>query len=363
MDKSELERRLSLTVEREFFPFALKPIICEPPILLTQDGAPRGADIRDCLSLKETSILNLYNYSVADDIFRFEHVENNIISKCEGICQGRKANLKFVEGPFIEDGINYLGKIEVDGKRGGKAIIRLIGERSYDPADSTSCVVTNEQFRFLIGIQIAQIMAAKNGGDRDLILNIHHVAKPYHKIHNRYLLQKYLTFQTVSALYDGVTFETYGQFLLKNLADGQPDLDPNKDIYQINYLEMVAKKEAGEMNGDDILPAQNYLKELLAKNEDKMRTDYNEQTMAILKTLSERFEFSAYIGANYLEKYLTKTMLDKIHSYKGIGMKAIRDRISRLEHSYDQQFRLALKRRGLRSDQITGERNGNCVLF
>mmetsp|Transcript_8687 Transcript_8687/g.8694 ORF Transcript_8687/g.8694 Transcript_8687/m.8694 type:complete len:118 (+) Transcript_8687:429-782(+) len=117
------------------------------------------------------------------------------------------------------------------------------------------------------------------------------------------------------------------------------------------------------MRGEDVLPAQNYLKELLNRYEDQLRLEQSEQTMSLLKTIAERFEFSAYLGVNYLEKYLNKEMLDRINSFQGIGMKSIRDRISRLEQSYDQQFKLALKRRGLRQSAAEANQKSDCSIF
>ncbi|CAG9315914.1 unnamed protein product [Blepharisma stoltei] len=363
MDKKELERRLSLSLEPDFFSHSLRPVFCDPPILYDREGKLRGADIREILSFKDSTITNLCSYSATDEEFRLEHVENNVIIKCEGPADGQKFKVKFIEQPFIEDGINYLGKIEFQGKKGRKVMIRVPGERTYDPASPENPIVTADQFRFLISILIAQVIAAMNGADQDLILKIMQTSKHCHKLHNRYLLQKYLTSQVVSAFYEGETQESYGEFLLKSLADGQPNLDPTRDFYQINYLELEAKKVGGHMRGEDVLPAQNYLKELLKRYEDQLRLEQSEPTIALLITISGRFEFSAYLGVNHLEIYLNKEMLARINSFQGIGMKSIRDRISKLEQSYDIQFKLALKRRGIRQRAVEENQKSDCSIF
>lgn len=140
---------------------------CDPPILKDESGKRTGCAIVDVLTFSLDEVVNLYEYK--DDNFKFYYTEND--SSCDSgsptlavvesdVDSPPKVSIKFDNKPFVEWGINYLGKIVVEHPGRGPLFIRMIGEWTYDPAGVTTSAHASERiggdcFSMQLGVTVA----------------------------------------------------------------------------------------------------------------------------------------------------------------------------------------------------------------
>lgn len=142
---------------------------CNPPKLKDETGNRNGCAISDVLSFKLDKVANLYEF--AHKIFTFFYTENDYSCdhgsptkstvECEVDTPLRDSPIvKFDNLPFVEYGINYLGKIIVQHKNKPELYIRMIGEWTYDPAGVTTSAHASERiggdcFSMQLGVTVA----------------------------------------------------------------------------------------------------------------------------------------------------------------------------------------------------------------
>ena len=142
---------------------------CDPPILKAETGNRTGCTISDVLTFELDSVVNLYEFK--NDVFKFFYCEND--DRCD---EGKptlsaveceidsplhpRTSVRFDNNPFVEWGINYLGKIIVTHPGNRQFCIRMIGEWTYDPAGVTTSAHASERiggdcFSMQLGVTVA----------------------------------------------------------------------------------------------------------------------------------------------------------------------------------------------------------------
>ena len=141
---------------------------CDPPILKDHTGKRNGCRIADVLTFELNEVANLYEFKGNE--FKFFYTEADAscdqgnptlaVVECEVENTLRAASVRFENIPFVEYGINYLGKIVVTHSGNREFIIRMIGEWSYDPAGVTTSAHASERiggdcFSMQLGVTVA----------------------------------------------------------------------------------------------------------------------------------------------------------------------------------------------------------------
>lgn len=234
----------------------------DTPILKNAHGERRGCEMTELLTLELDYVENLYSYDHESNLFHLIYKDKNIAGFATCAVNPRKARfeVRYVDLPFTEDGINFLGKIEVAHRRGPTYFIRIMGERSYDPSGASGAangeIIDSEFFSMYLGITVAEVRGCMLGGDREFVDSCQSVIRPINEqYYRKAMVHEWMGEQIKSAFFDKTQGVNLPQFLLRNVKSGLFKLEKGKHEHTMEYLESFLRRENGETK-EAVVPRQ-----------------------------------------------------------------------------------------------------------
>lgn len=263
------------------------PPAINPSHVQDEDGSATSYSFAQLFTFNLNHVDNLYTYHPKSHEFLFHYSEGEFMTRLKTVTNPSTVNytVSFVPALEMHNGINYLGYIQVTYEDQFKALIRLPGERTYDPAGETDSqgneVVDQRSFHFLAAVTAAKVIAAKCGSDLSFIREMHRVTKTVlDTYHHRLWLSEWLQFQVEKACFSKNQPVDYPGFLNVQILQKVLVLNQEKQAHSREFLSSL--KPPG--NYYSVSPRQTLLK--------------NEETKGKLQLEMQPSEF------NRLSKYL-----------------------------------------------------------
>jgi hypothetical protein len=336
------------------------------PVLKNERGEHRGCDMTELLSLQLNSVKNLYSYDEANQDFHLTYRDKTIAGFANCIVKPRRAsrlNVHYEDRTFIEDGINFLGKIIVAHRRGETFYIRLMGERSYDPSGSTGAVnsefIDPDFFSIYLGITIAEVRACMLGGDSAFVDSCQSVIRPINeKYYRRGLVHEWMGEQIKAAFFDKVQAENFPQYLLRHVGSGLFKLEKGRNEHTMEFLEGVMRKDRGEKH-ETVIPRQFYSAIKESHSINLSSSDMNEDEYQKLTSYSSKKVNPQAIALKLLPELISGKSANKI------SLQELRRRCDILWSSYATKVNQANERLREHKARIATElpQNKNCSIF
>mmetsp|Transcript_29360 Transcript_29360/g.52560 ORF Transcript_29360/g.52560 Transcript_29360/m.52560 type:complete len:367 (+) Transcript_29360:29-1129(+) len=234
----------------------------DTPILKNEHGERRGCDMVELLHLNLDYVENLYSFDQEANLFHLIYKDKTIagFASCKVKPRRVRFDVRYDDRQFVEDGINFLGKIIVHHKSGESFYIRIMGERSYDPSGASGAVngelIDSEFFSMYLGITVAEVRACMLGGDKEFVDSCQSVVRPINeKYYRRGMVHEWMGTQIKSAFFDKVQSPNLPHFLLTQVQSGIFSLEKGKHEHTMEYLESFLRKQKGESN-ETVIPRQ-----------------------------------------------------------------------------------------------------------
>jgi len=178
-----------------------------PSHLLDEDGSATACSFIQLFSFALNHVENLYTFHPKSREFLFHYSEGEFMTRLRTVTSPAAVGYTVEFVPAVQEfnGINYLGSIQV-AYEDLKALIRVPGERTYDPAGVSDSqgneVVDSKSFHFLAALTAAKVMAAKCGAELSFIREMHRVTKPVMEAyHHRLWLGEWMQLQVEKACF------------------------------------------------------------------------------------------------------------------------------------------------------------------
>ena len=237
-----------------------------------ESGTRSSTPIDELLSFSIDKVPNLY--TLENNTFVFLYKEGDTIGEFE--CEfedtekPKGISITWDNQPFVELGLNYLGKIIITHPDSSQCSIKMIGEWSYDPAGVTTSAHASERiggdcFSMQLGVTAAQVMAFKAGCPEDFIYEIQTVTLPtIMKYHERFFLHEWMGMQVLEACYRRNDCISYPEYLIDKVKQGELRLDSDNRTHTIEYLESYLNMKSGSLSIDSLGPSTAFYAKMLS---------------------------------------------------------------------------------------------------
>ena len=241
------------------------PPSINPSHLQDEDGSATTCSFTQLFSFALNHVENLYTFHPKSHEFLFHYSEGEFMTRLRTATSPAAVSytVAFIPAAEEHNGINYLGCIQVTYEDQFKALIRVPGERTYDPAGVSDSqgneVVDSKSFHFLAALTAAKVMAAKSGAELSFVREMHRVTKPVMEAyHHRLWLGEWMQLQVEKACFSRnqpVDYPGYlnTQIIQKVLLLNQEkqshsreflsSLKPPANYYTVRHIQALLKDE------------------------------------------------------------------------------------------------------------------------
>lgn len=214
-----------------------------PSHLQDEDGSATACSFTQLFSFALNHVENLYTFHPKSHEFLFHYSEGEFMTRLRTVTSPETVSYTagFIPAVQEHNGINYLGCIQVTYEDQFKALIRVPGERTYDPAGVSDSqgneVVDSKSFHFLAALTAAKVMAAKCGAELSFIREMHRVTKPVMEAyHHRLWLGEWLQLQVEKACFSKNQPVDYPGYLNTQIMQKVLILSQDKQSHSREFL-------------------------------------------------------------------------------------------------------------------------------
>jgi len=341
---------------------------CFPPILKDEYGDREGFHMSELLKFEEYRVPNLYSYDAKRKRFRFNYTDGDYIARTSDDVLGYNEdfNVIFVDEPFVDWGMNFLGYIQVkfNDERNSSFKIMLPGERSYDPAGKSGEIgnecVDADQFNFILAVTAAQVMAATLGARESLIDGIFKATRKIARNYGREMLLEWMYVQVKLICYRKLNPPPYPDFIRQKVMSRVFTIETGKSDHTKEYLERYLSFENGKLNYDQVTPPNQYYQTIINKEEKALEKELGKDKLQELKDRILTREFST----GFVLKYLPNLLTEKPEKTR-MTFDEFRHRVRRLEEVYCGKVTHSLREAGhdVRTITIDKSIREQCIII